>query len=275
MEFQTAKFIIGGVFLTLVALEWRAGRFLYPFLSNRKDTLLDGISTVGIPIVVVPSMLYLSMEAALWCFPGSEDQWAHWSPWAMVGLLLLADDLTQYGWHRLSHTSWLYPLHRAHHSAPYLSVRVVYRNNLIYYALMPGLWLTGPLLAWGFMKVYPLYAIVKMTVIISAHSSVPWDEKLYAWPVTRPVMWVLERVISTPSTHAAHHGLHESDGITHYRGNYGNLLFVWDILFGTARITRRRPAAYGIEGLEPIPWHNELVWPIAEKKASHQGTAGT
>ena len=267
MEFETAKLIIGVFFVTLVVLEWRAGRFLFPKLSSKKDTILDVVSTIGIPVVVVPTMLFISMQLALWLAPGSEDQWAHWSPWAMVGVLLLADDLTQYGWHRLSHSSWLYPLHRAHHSAPYLSVRVVYRNNLIYYALMPGLWLRGPLLAWGFMKVYPFYAIVKMGVIISAHSSVAWDEKLFQWKPTRPLMWVLERVISTPCTHAAHHGLHESDGVTHYRGNYGNLLFLWDVLFGTALITRKRPTEFGIEGLEPISWQQELLWPVREKRS--------
>ena len=181
---ETAKLIIGVFFVTLVVLEWRAGRFLFPKLSSKKDTILDVVSTIGIPVVVVPTMLFISMQLALWFAPGSEDQWAHWSPWAMVGVLLLADDLTQYGWHRLSHSSWLYPLHRPT-SAPYLSVRVVYRNNLIYYALMPGLWLTGPLLAWGFMKVYPFYAIVKMGVIISAHSS-GLGRKIVSWKPTRP-----------------------------------------------------------------------------------------
>ena len=31
--------------------------------------------------------------------------------------LLVVDDLTQYLWHRLSHTSWMWPFHRAHHAA--------------------------------------------------------------------------------------------------------------------------------------------------------------
>jgi len=97
---------------------------------------------------------------------------------------------------------------------------------------------------------------------------VAWDEKLFGWKVTRPLMWVLERVISTPCTHAAHHGLHESDGVTHYRGNYGNLLFLWDVIFGTAVITRRRPTAFGIEGLKPITWQQELLWPVPEEKLS-------
>ena len=41
-------------------------------------------------------------------------------------------------------------------------------------------------------------------------------------------MWVVERVISTPATHAAHHGFSESDGVTHYHGNFGNFLFLWE-----------------------------------------------
>lgn len=63
-----------------------------------------------------------------------------------------------------------------------------------------------------------------------------------------------------------HHGLHLSDGVTHYHGNYGNFLFLWDVLFGTAKITRRRPEAYGIEGLEPIPVANELLWPVPARE---------
>ena len=52
-----------------------------------------------------------------------------WLVLAIVGLLLLVDDLTQYWWHRLSHSPLLWPLHRAHHSAEYMSIRVTFRNN--------------------------------------------------------------------------------------------------------------------------------------------------
>ena len=38
----------------------------------------------------------------------------------MAGLLLIGDDLTQYLWHRASHTPLLWPLHRAHHSSAYM-----------------------------------------------------------------------------------------------------------------------------------------------------------
>jgi len=107
-----------------------------------------------------------------------------------------------------------------------------------------------------------------MTVIFAAHSSIAWDDKLYRIPALRPLVWVLERTFSTPSTHSAHHGLTAEDGVTHYKGNFGNLLFLWDVLFGTAKITRRRPPAYGIEHLPPISWKEELFWPIVRSRRS-------
>jgi sterol desaturase/sphingolipid hydroxylase (fatty acid hydroxylase superfamily) len=185
-------------------------------------------------------------------------------PWvAGFALFLLLDDMTQYWWHRLTHrVPALYALHRAHHSAPYMSVRIVYRNNSFYYLLMPGIWLSGVLIYLGLAPVYYVYLILKMTVIFAAHSSVTWDDKLYRIRAFRPLIWVLERTISTPSTHSAHHGLTAEDGVTHYKGNFGNMLFLWDVLFGTAKITRRRPPAYGIEHLSPISWKEELFWPI-------------
>ena len=79
---------------------------------------------------------------------------------------------------------------------------------------------------------------VTLAVIIGAHSSWRWDEALYKIPALHPLMWVLERTISTPATHHAHHALTQDDGIGHYAGNFGNLLFLWDVIFGTARITR-------------------------------------
>jgi sterol desaturase/sphingolipid hydroxylase (fatty acid hydroxylase superfamily) len=200
-----------------------------------------------------------------WLLPEARDAWAHWPWYAMVATLLVADDLTQYWWHRLSHTSVMWPLHRAHHSAAYMSVRVVYRNNAFYYALMPGLWFGGLLLYLGFGWVFVWYSAVKLLVIVGAHSAVRWDTWLYRWRVLHPLAWVLERTISTPATHHAHHALTQDDGIGHYQGNYGNLLFLWDVLFGTARITRRFPPAYGLKddrrhGQER--WYAQLFFPL-------------
>lgn len=255
------KLIAGGALFGFATLELLAGRFAFRDKSRRADVILDVMSAAVVPLLIIPLVMWSSHSLVASLAPQTAQQWAHWPGWAMFLTFVLADDLTQYAWHRLSHTSWLYPLHRAHHSATYLSVRVVYRNNLIYYAMMPGLWLTGALFYWGLTPAYLVYGAAKMVVIISAHASVPWDAPLRRWSATRPLMWVLERLISTPATHSAHHGLHEADGITHYRGNYGNFLFLWDVLFGTAKISDSRPQEFGIENLPPATWFQELVWP--------------
>lgn len=262
MDQTTAKLVLTGVFVGAGLLELVRGRFGLKETPSTRNLVLDGVSALILPLAIVPTILLLAPMVAESLLPGREGWLAHLPGWAMFGVLLLADDLTQYMWHRLSHTRWLYPLHRAHHSAEYMSISIVYRNNLVYYMLMPGIWLSGMLIHWGFGPVYAVYIILKMTVIIGAHSSIAWDAPLYRHPITSRLMWVVERVISTPATHSAHHGLDATDGVTHYHGNYGNFLFLWDVLFGTAKITRRRPARYGIEGLEPIPLANELLLPV-------------
>ncbi len=232
--------------------------------ATREDNRLD--LAVGLMFPVISGLVFAGARALCsWLIPDAKDLWAHWAWWQMVLVLLVTDDLTQYFWHRLSHTSVMWPLHRAHHSAAYMSVRVVYRNNAFYYALMPGLWLSGALLYLGFGWVFVWYSVVKLTVIIGAHSAVQWDRFLYQHRALRPVAWVVERTISTPATHFAHHALTQDDGIGHYIGNYGNMLFLWDVLFGTARITRKYPPAYGLKDdirHGPEKWYAQLLYPL-------------
>lgn len=255
------------VFALFAVAEVVIGKFFAPEASA-EDNRLD--LAVGVMFPVVSGLVFAAAQAlCAWLMPAARDAWSHWSWWQMVLVLLVADDLTQYLWHRLSHTSFMWPLHRAHHSAAYMSVRVVYRNNAFYYALMPGLWLSGALLYLGFGWVFVGYSIVKLTVIIGAHSAVRWDRFLYRYRVLRPLAWVVERTISTPATHFAHHALTQDDGIGHYIGNYGNLLFLWDVLFGTARITRQYPPAYGLKddrrhGSER--WYAQLLFPVFRSK---------
>ena len=257
------KIAISAIFFFFALVELLRRRFLFKGETRAHDVILDVASALVLPTIIVPMVYLAGAFIAEWAFPGSKNQWADLHPLLMFGILLIADDLTQYWWHRLSHTlPWLYRLHRAHHSANYLSIRVVYRNNFIYYAFMPGIWFSAMLVYWGFAPVYAWYIIMKLTVIISAHSSVPWDEALYQNRITRPLMYLVERVISTPATHSAHHGRHATDPGTYYKGNYGNFLFFWDVLFGTAKITRKRPAEFGLENIEPANWFQELVWPF-------------
>ncbi len=252
-------------------------RFFSP-MAGREDNRLDIAAAILLPLFIVPLILLATNTLGAHFYPEQRDALAHWPVWAMVLTLLVADDLTQYLWHRLSHTSWMWPFHRAHHAAAYMGVRVVYRNNFFYYLFMPGIWASGALVYLGFGWVYVGYSIVKMAVIIGAHSEARWDEKLYRIPALRPLMWVLERTISTPATHFAHHALTNKDGIGHYIGNFGNLLFFWDVLFGTAKITRQYPAEFGLaddrrHGAER--WHVQVFYPLFRSRRAETVLSGS
>ena len=232
--------------------------------QTRSDVIVEAVSAFTLLVLTQPLALLGGGYIASLIWPNAAGALSGIPVVAGVALFLVFDDMTQYWWHRLSHTvPWLYNLHRPHHNAEYLSVRVVYRNNIFYYAMMPGLWLSGALIYFGLGWIYAGYIVVKMLVIIGAHSDVRWDAPLYRIKWMSPIMWVVERTISTPATHSAHHGKFASDGVTHYKGNYGNLLFLWDILFGTAKITRRYPERMGVENLPETTAAEQLFWPVA------------
>lgn len=227
------------------------------------DRIVEVGSTILLFAISQPIVLFSAVFLMGIVFPELAGVLANTAISIQILLLLIFDDLTQYWWHRKCHsTLWLYNLHRAHHNAKYMSVRIVFRNNFFYYAIMPSLWCSGILIYLGLGWAYSIYVTIKLTVIIGAHAEWKWDKKLYENKYTSKLMWIVERLISTPATHSAHHGYNDEDGITTYKGNYGNLLFFWDVLFGTAKITRRYPRQYGVEGMLKAAWPEQLFWPI-------------
>ena len=251
------------IYLGFAVLElWRTNLFRKGE-QVRDDGIVEAVSIVVLLGFTQPAVLFTSATLSGIVAPGWEGALSGINIFLAIGLFLILDDMMQYWWHRASHSfHWLYNLHRAHHNARYMSVRLVYRNNIFYYAMMPGIWLSGVLIYLGLGWVYAGYIVVKLLVITGAHSDVAWDKPLYAIKWLSPVMWVVERTISTPSTHHAHHGRHAADPATQYKGNYGNLLFFWDVLFGTAKITRQYPESYGVENLAPATLGQQLLWPI-------------
>jgi len=237
------------------------------------DTKLELLMFVSLVAVTQPFAILVTGKLGLWLAPQYQGVLADLPWWGMVLMLLVVDDLTQYWWHRLSHSPLLWPLHRAHHSAEYMSIRITFRNNFFYYLMMPGLWLAGALLYLGVGgMVYAMYVVVKLTVILGAHCAWPWDAPLYRIRWLRPVMWVVERTISTPATHWAHHAITNADGVGHYKGNFGNLLFIWDMIFGSAHITRRYPEKVGLiddQLFGQERWYHQMFYPLLQSRREH------
>lgn len=273
MQLTTAQssLIVAIIYLGFGLLELLRTRLFAKAEQSRDDGIVEIVSTLTLTILTQPAILLVVGALGHRFVPQYEGALATLPVLAALALFLVCEDMMQYWWHRASHSfAWLYNLHRAHHNARYMSMRLVYRNNLLYYAMMPSIWFAGVLVYLGLGWFYAFYLIVKMTVIIGAHSDVAWDAPLYRIKALAPVMWLVERTISTPATHHAHHGRHADDPAVNYKGNFGNLLFFWDVLFGTAKITRRYPQSYGVENLPPATLGQQLLWPIVpENKDLH------
>jgi len=258
--------VIFSIFVTFAIAEAARTNFFRKPNQQPRDGVVEAASTVLLLGLTQPTILLMAATLMGAAFPTAQGSLIGIPVLAQIGLLLVFDDMTQYWWRRTTHkTPWLYKLHRAHHDAACMSIRIVYRNGFFYYLLMPSIWLSGVLIYLGLAKVYSFYLMFKMLVIFGAHSDIRWDKPFYEIRWLSPVMWFLERTISTPATHSAHHGKHLSDGITNYKGDYGNLLFFWGVLFRTAKITRRYPEEIGVENLAPMGAAEQLFWPVVRK----------
>jgi sterol desaturase/sphingolipid hydroxylase (fatty acid hydroxylase superfamily) len=263
-----SKLIPAAVLLILGILEALGGLY-FSGKRSKTDFTIELVSLATLPTLIQPGIFLVTFWGMNFFLPNLENYFINLHfMWQIVTFLIL-DDMVQYWWHRWSHTNMtMWKLHRPHHVVEEMGVLVTYRNAILYYAFMPGIWFSGILIYLGMGYVYIFYVIVKLIVILLAHSETKWDRFLYRYKVLHPLAWIIERTISTPSTHFAHHGLTAEDGISHPNGNFGNLLFFWDILFGTAKITRKYPEIFGAWNQIKEPWYIQLLFPIFRSKDS-------
>ncbi|MBL4643383.1 MAG: sterol desaturase family protein [Flavobacteriaceae bacterium] len=234
---------------------------------TRNDFTIEIVSVATLPTLIQPSIFVIVFWLMAIFFPTYDALFIDTSIWVQVTAFLIFDDMMQYWWHRLSHVNkTFWKLHRPHHVVEEMGVLVTYRNAMLYYAIMPGIWFSAVLIYLGMGQVYIVYLAVKLVIILLAHSETKWDQFLYKYKILNPLTWIIERTISTPATHFAHHGLTSEDGVSNPNGNYGNLLFFWDVLFGTAKITRKYPKKFGAWNQMKEPWYVQLLFPFIRSK---------
>ena len=261
-----SKLIPVAVLLFLGIIEALGGLY-FNDRRTKNDFSIELLSLITLPTFIQPGIFLFVLWFMGASFPGLEDYYLTSSLWWQIAAFLILDDLTQYWWHRFSHVNKkMWKLHRPHHVVEEMGVLVTYRNAVLYYAFMPGIWFSGLLIYLGMGYIYLFYLPIKLIIILLAHSETKWDKLLYRYKILSPLAWVIERTISTPSTHFAHHGLTAEDGVSHPNGNYGNLLFIWDVIFGTAKITRKYPSKFGAWNQLKEPWYVQLFFPIISSK---------
>jgi sterol desaturase/sphingolipid hydroxylase (fatty acid hydroxylase superfamily) len=255
------------VIVVFCILEMLAGKFAK---SSWGDAIID-LVTFSLPDTVVhPFVVFASAAIVSYLLPKHAGAWAGAPWWAQFLAFLVFEDMVNYWFHRSAHKfSWLWRLHLAHHTPTYMSARVIHRNSILYNLMFPNLYFAAILVYLGFGETFVWYSLIKNIVLAGAHSELRWDAVLYRYKFLHPVAWIVERTISTPATHFAHHAENEDDGIGHYHGNYCNLMFLWDVMFGTALITRKYPPRMGVieERLHGVtPWYVQLFYPLLSSR---------
>ena len=146
-------------------------------------------------------------------------------------LLLLAEDLCYYFFHRVSHRVPLFwAAHEAHHSSRRYNLSTALRLS----------W-TTPLTGLPFWWLLPLLGFHPVWIVTVHAVSLAWQFLLHTQLIGKlgPLEWVL----NTPSHHRVHHGCNPE----YIDKNLGGILIVWDRMFGTFAEERRTPT-YGLAG---------------------------
>lgn len=256
---------LAAIVLVLGVAEFSLG--LYEEKWTKNERILDVVCYVLPKIIIAPVVAYFSLKFLPVAFPGLLNSFS-WIPfWWGFLIIAVADDLTQYWYHRLHHQlPLLWRFHRTHHSAPYMGMAMNSRQNIWYTIFFSQIYVTATLVYVGLGFPALFVRVIKSLITLFAHSSIPWDKPFYENKWLHPVAWVLERTISTPATHQAHHADSTDDGVGHYKGNFGNMFFIWDMIFKTGIITRRYPTSFGLKYYQGEEWYAQLLWPILKSK---------
>ena len=137
-----------------------------------------------------------------------------WMMWLLAFILI---DLVFYIYHRLSHrVSFLWAIHMSHHSSQEMNFAVSFRQA----------WF-GPLSKIPFFMILPLIGLDPTIVAVAGSISTLWGIVGHTQIINK--LGPLEMFLNTPSHHRVHHGANKQ----YIDKNYGNLLIIWDKMFGT------------------------------------------
>ena len=149
--------------------------------------------------------------------------------WAMWILTFIMIDLVFYVYHRMSHrTRFLWAIHLSHHSSEEMNFAVSFRQA----------WF-GPISKIPFFMTLPLLGFDPTIIAVAGVMSTLWGIVGHTQIVDK--LGPLEWVFNTPSHHRVHHGSNKQ----YIDKNYGNLLIIWDSMFGTFE-PEEEPVTFGL-----------------------------
>ncbi|MBT87783.1 MAG: fatty acid hydroxylase [Gammaproteobacteria bacterium] len=149
--------------------------------------------------------------------------------WVMWILTFIMIDLVFYVYHRMSHRiRFLWAIHLSHHSSEEMNFAVSFRQA----------WF-GPISKIPFFMTLPLLGFDPTIIAVAGVISTLWGIVGHTQIVDK--LGPLEWVFNTPSHHRVHHGSNKQ----YIDKNYGNLLIIWDRMFGTFE-PEEEPVTFGL-----------------------------
>ncbi|MBK8284774.1 MAG: sterol desaturase family protein [Ahniella sp.] len=209
-----------GLLLGLLLLEriWPRRQVEGGWIRWARNVGLITLSTITLRIIV-PAGAVVMAAATTWGVLHRAD-WP--APFEFVLSLILLD-LAIYWQHRWFHlVPWLWRAHRVHHSDTGFDVSLGVRFHP--FEILPSF-------------AYKLAVIVLLgvsPVAVATYEAMLLGFSLWTHANVAVPIWLdraLRWIIVTPDWHRVHHAVHMDES----NANFGNILSVWDRLFGTAK----------------------------------------
>ena len=205
--------------------KWKHAKINFPFILT------------GVPVQFMMGILFVKTTqwVTLNHFGISHIRFFNHHPVVIFLVCFLVLDFGEYIYHLIMHrVKRLWMFHLVHHTDPVVDVSTTLREH-------PGETFTRLCftLLWTFLGGVPLWALVIRRIIQSiftplAHANVK---------LPKPIEDVFSMIFITPSLHQVHH---------HYKQpytdcNYGDVLSIWDRMFGTLRRMNTSEIKFGVD----------------------------
>ena len=219
-----APIVLAMIFGELLISNWQNKKYY-----SQKDTLCTiGLLTGNIIVAFSIKGLVLAFHFFLYQFRIIDlaSLIPLWVIWILTFVMI---DFVFYIYHRLSHrVRFLWAVHLSHHSSEEMNFAVSFRQA----------WF-GPISKIPFFMALPLLGFDPTIIAVAGVMSTLWGIVGHTQIVGK--LGVLEWVFNTPSHHRVHHGANKQ----YIDKNYGNLLIIWDRIFGTFE-PEEEPVKFGL-----------------------------
>jgi len=207
-----APIVLAMIFVEILISNWQQKNYY-----KTQDTLCTiGLLAGNIIVAFSIKGLILALHFYLYQYKifelsGMLPLWLFWI------LTFVVIDLVFYIYHRMSHRiRFLWAIHLSHHSSEEMNFAVSFRQA----------WF-GPISKIPFFMVLPLLGFDPTIIAAAGVMSTLWGIVGHTQIIGR--LGFVELIFNTPSHHRVHHGSNKQ----YIDKNYGNLLIIWDRMFGT------------------------------------------